>query len=178
MFFKELMPPTRQSKLMNPVKLFLVLICLIPLSASALTSDKSQPIQIEADRLEIDETKHISHYQGNVEMTQGSLSFTADSIIFHFDENNDLQWLQVEGKPAHFKQLNDDETSVSGSALRMNYYQPRSELELLGQARFQSVLDTIESESITINTDTDALQAGGEQGKGRVRMLIQPKKNE
>ncbi len=163
---------------MNPVKLFVVLFCLIPLSAIALTSDKNQPIQIEADRLEIDETKHISHYQGNVEMTQGSLNFIADSIIFHFDENNDLQWLQIEGQPAHFKQLNDDQTSISGSALRMNYYQTKSELELLGQAQFQSVQDTIESESIIINTDTDTLQAGGEQGKGRVRMLIQPKNNE
>jgi lipopolysaccharide export system protein LptA len=160
---------------MNPVKLFVVLLCLIPLSASALTDDKNQPIQIEADRLEIDDIKHISHYQGNVEMTQGSLKFTAESIIFHFDENNDLQWLQVEGQPAHFNQLNDDQTAVSGSALRMNYYQKKSELELRGQARFQSVQDTIESESITVNTDTDALQAGGEQGKGRVRMLIQPK---
>lgn len=160
---------------MNPVKLLIILSCLIPLSAAALTSDKDQPIQIEADRLEIDETRHISHYQGNVEMTQGSLNFTADSIIFHFDQKNQLEWLQVEGKPAHFKQLNDDKTSVSGSALRMNYYQTRSVLELQGQARFQSVQDTIESEFISINTDTDALQAGGKPGEGRVRMLIHPK---
>jgi lipopolysaccharide export system protein LptA len=160
---------------MNPVKLLVVLFCLIPISAAALTSDKEQPIQIEADRLDIDEARHISHYQGNVEMTQGSLNFSADSIIFHFDENNDLQWLQLEGQPAQFKQLNDDQTAVTGSALRMNYYQTKSLLELRGQARFQSVQDTIESESITINTNTDALQAGGEQGKGRVRMLIQPK---
>jgi lipopolysaccharide export system protein LptA len=172
------MPFTRHLKLMNPVKLIVLLFCLIPLSANALTSDKNQPIQIAADRLEIDDTKHISHYQGNVEMTQGSLSFSADSIIFHFDAKNDLQWLEIEGKPAHFRQLNDDKTPISGSALKMNYLQLKSELKLLGQARFQSAQDTIESEFITVNTDTDALQAGGNQGKGRVHMLIQPKNNE
>jgi lipopolysaccharide export system protein LptA len=163
---------------MNPVKFLLVLSCLWPLVAVALSSDKDQPIQIEADRLEIDETQHISRYLGNVEMTQGSLNFSADSIIFHMDDKNELVRLEIEGKPAHFKQQNDDQSEVSGSALRMNYYQPRSELELLGQARFQSAQDTIESESITVNTDTDALQAGGKNGKGRVRMLIQPKNNE
>ncbi len=172
------MPFTEQTKLMNPVKLLLVALILMPVSAVALTSDKNQPIKIEADRLEIEEAKHISHYQGNVQMTQGSLNLTADNIKFHFNENNDLQWIQAEGKPAHFKQLNDDETSASGSALRMNYYQPKSVLELLGQAKYQSVLDTIESESITINTDTNALQAGGKPGKDRVRMLIQPNNNE
>lgn len=163
---------------MNPVNLLLILASLLPATVLALATDRDQPIQIEADRLEIDETRHISHYQGNVEMNQGSLNISADSIIFHFDQNNDLQWLQVEGQPAHFKQLNDDQKPVSGSALRMNFYQSRSELELLGQARFQSALDTIESESIMINTETDALQAGNASPDGRVRMLIQPKNNE
>jgi lipopolysaccharide export system protein LptA len=163
---------------MNPVKLLFIIVSLLPASVWALSSDRDQPIQIEADRLEIVESQHISHYQGNVEMNQGSLNISADSIIFHFDDNNDLQWLEIEGNPAHFKQLNDDQTPVTGSALRMNYYQPRSQLELFGKARFQSALDTIESETIVINTNTNALQAGGTADDGRVRMLIQPKTNE
>ena len=163
---------------MNPVKPILILLMLLPGTLLALSNDRDQPIHIEADQLEIDDSRHISHYQGNVEMNQGSLNIIADSIIFHFDQNNDLQWLQVEGKPAHFNQLNDDQKPVSGSALRMNYYQDRSQLELLGQAKFQSDLDTIESEAITVNTETDALQAGGDTSNGRVRMLIQPKNPE
>lgn len=150
----------------------------MPLSVSALSTDRSQPIQIEADTLDIDESKHVSRYQGNVSLIQGSLQFDADTIIFHFDDNNDLLWLEIIGEPAHFKQLDDEQKVVRGSAMKMKYYQPRSELELLGQASLKTDLDTIESESIIINTETDALQAGGQQGKGRVRMLIQPKNHE
>lgn len=161
---------------MTPIKIiFACLICFFPLTTLALSTDRDQPINMEADKLEIDDSQHISVYQGNVDMKQGSLHIQADQITLHFNENNDLQWLEITGTPATFTQLNESQQPVSGSALKMNYYEDKSLMELQGNARFQSDQDTIESDSISINTETDALQAGDQQGKGRVRMLIQPK---
>lgn len=155
--------------------LLLALTVLTPLASHALSSDRDQPIEIEADELEIDENRHLSRYQGNVSMRQGSLRIQADSVVLHFDSGNNLQWLDIVGSPAEFEQLDDNQRPVSGSALKMKYYEPRSLIEMHGNARYQTHLDKIESESITINTRTNALQAGQGDGRDRVRMLIKPR---
>lgn len=161
---------------MFPVKISVILLalCVSP-PLFALSTDRDKPINIEADKLEIDESRHISIYRGNVHMQQGSLQIDADSITLHFDQRNELQLLEIKGAPARFQQLNDQQQQLSGSALEINYHQAESLMELLGDARFQSDKDSIESEHIRINTSTNALEAGDADGKGRVRMLIQPK---
>ncbi len=108
-------------------------------------------------------------------MQQGSLRIKADKIVLHFDTQNDLEWLEINGSPAEFHQLNDEQKPISGTALNMQYYDRESLLKLMGNARFNSDQDSIESENITVNTATNALQAGDQNGGERVRMLIQPK---
>lgn len=159
------------------IQRLLVIIALLgaPLSSWSLSSDRDQPINIEADRLDIDDSQHISIYQGNVDMRQGSLHIRADKIIFHFNAENDLQRLEIEGSPATLDQLNDNNEEISGSAKNIIYTDNQLLLKLSGDAKFRSVLDTIEGEWIDINTGTDALKAGSKKGESRVRMLIQPK---
>jgi lipopolysaccharide export system protein LptA len=111
-------------------------------------------------------------------MTQGSLHIEADRIVLHFDTGNTLEWLEINGQPATFKQLNDQQQEVSGQALTIYYYDRESLMKLMGKAVFQNHLDTIRSETITINTRTNALQAGDNSNGGRVRMLIQPKQTD
>ncbi len=142
--------------------------------ASALSSDRNQPIDIVADSLQIDDSKHLSIYQGNVDMRQGSLHIKADRIELHFDENNDLLRLHITGAPATLKQLSDNNEPVSGSAREIVYSDNQLKLKLTGDARFVSNKDSIDSEWIIINTDTDAINAGSIEGKNRVRMQIQP----
>lgn len=161
---------------MFPVKtlaLLVALTCALPLVA--LTSDREQPINIEADKLEIDESRHISIYQGNVQMQQGSLQIQANRIILHFNADNELQWMEIKGKPARFQQLNDQQQQLNGSALNIDYHQAESLMEMRGNARFNSDQDSLESEHIRINTSNNVLEAGDADGKGRVRMLIQPR---
>ena len=159
---------------MKGLLLLFMLLCL-PLTGFALSTDKNQPINIEADKLDIDDSQHISIYQGNVKMKQGSLHIEADKIIFHFTDNNDLQKLEIEGSPATLTQLNDKNEPVSGRARNIIYTENQLLLKLMGDARFQSEADTIDGEWITINTNTDALKAGSKKGENRVRMIIQPK---
>ena len=162
---------------MNPVKprtlmLLLLLVGTWPALAVALSSDKQQPINIEADKLDIDESKQISTYQGNVELQQGSLNIQGDRIVFHFNENNEILYLEINGSPARFRQLNDDGEPINGTAAYMKYIDSESRLELQGDASLLIAEDSIESDQIVVNTETNALQAGN--GSDRVRMLIQP----
>ena len=156
----------------------LFMLLSYPVIGLTLSTDRNQPIDIQADKLDIDDKKHISIYQGNVEMHQGSLHIKADKITFHFNQQNDLQRLEIEGSPAILKQLNNKNQPVSGTAKHIIYTDDLLLLKLNGNARFNSNSDTIESEWITINTKTEALEAGSLKGENRVRMLIQPKKNQ
>ncbi|MDJ0833461.1 MAG: lipopolysaccharide transport periplasmic protein LptA [Gammaproteobacteria bacterium] len=162
---------------MNPVEsrvlaLLLLLAGCWPGLAAALSSDREQPIHIEADKLDIDESRNISTYQGNVEMQQGSLNIKSDKIVFHFNDSNEILLLEITGTPARFKQLNDEGETMNGVAGFMKYIDTESSLELYGDARLQIAEDSIESDQIIVNTETNALKAGN--GSDRVRMLIQP----
>ena len=164
--------------MMPPVNRFTItclLLSLLPASASALPDDHQQPIHVEADRLEIDESRHISVYSGQVHLRQGSLNIRADEIVMQFDPDNNLQFMDASGDPARFDQLDSDGKPVSGSALAIHYRETDGTMELRRQASMTSDRDLIESEFIRTNTRTNALLAGQQDGKGRVRMLIQPR---
>ncbi len=156
--------------------ILLLLLTLTTLPVWPLATDREQPIRIEADRLEIDESARQSSYSGHVVMEQGSLRIEADRILFIFDASNDLLRLEIEGQPARLQQTGDDGQPLSGEALRMTYHNRKGLLELEGKARLKNGGDVIESERIRFNIETNALEAGDPQAKenGRVRMVIQP----
>ena len=70
--------------------LFTVLILLLPIQLFALSSDGQQPIEVEADSLEVREQENISVYTGNVRLNQGSLEFRCERLTLHFDDQNEL----------------------------------------------------------------------------------------
>ncbi len=158
------------------------LVCL-PLSSLALSTDKDKPINIEADKLDIDDTQHISTYQGNVKLSQGSMHIHADKIIFFFNATDELDYLKITGSPASIDQQNDQGKSLNGSAKTIFHYQNDSILKFIGNAIVTSSKDSIKSETITINTKTDVIHAGAMNKKEgdtvsnneRVKMIIQPK---
>ncbi len=159
-------------KLKSALLLFTLLTHSI--TGYTLSTDKNQPINVEADKLEIDDSRHISTYQGNVKMKQGSLHIQADKIVFYFTDNNEIQRLEIEGSPATLKQLNDKNEPIAGKAKKIIYTENQLLLKLMGDAHFQSNTDSIDGEWININTNTEALQAGSTKGENRVRMVIQP----
>ena len=151
---------------------------LVPPDALALSTDKDQPIHIEADLLQVDESAQLSRYVGNVDMKQGSLKIRADQVVLHFDSDNNLQKMDITGNPAQLEQQSDNGDMISGSALNMTYYEKDSVLEMRNNAEFRNGTDLVESDHITVNTETNALQAGNANKKQRVRMLIQPRNSE
>jgi lipopolysaccharide export system protein LptA len=159
----------------KPASLITVLILLLPLQLFALSSDGQQPIQVEADNLEMRDQENISIYTGNVRLNQGSLEFRCERLTLHFDDQNALSLMEMTGTPATFRQLDDEQQELNGQARQMQYRQSESILVLTGNARFSNKGDTIESNLIQINTETESIQAGSSESDDRVKMLILPK---
>jgi lipopolysaccharide export system protein LptA len=159
------------------VKTCALLLLLLPGQLWALATDGEQPIEVEADELEVRDQEKISIYIGNVTLVQGSLEINADRVVIHLNEANELILMEMTGTPATFRQLNDDQQEILGEALHIDYTQSESLLELRDSARVSQAGDIIESDLIRINTETSSLQAGSAESDQRVKMLIQPKQN-
>jgi len=163
-------------KTVKPIAL--LLFGLLPMQSTALDSDRDQAIEIEADRLEVREQENISIYEGNVRLIQGSLNITSDRLIIHFNDANELTLMEMTGKPARFRQLDNVRQEMLGEAEQIDYTESESWLELRRSAYFSHAGDVIRSDSIRINTKTNGIEAGGTQADDRVKMVIKPRQNE
>jgi len=163
---------------MTAARILAFAILLLPAAAPrALPTDGAQPISVEADNLEIRDDENISIYEGNVSFVQGSLEITSERLVIHFNANNELVLMEMTGSPARFRQLDNQREELLGEARRIRYLEAESLLELTESARFSHAGDSIESESIRVNTRDNSIQAGGKQAADRVKMLIQPRSN-
>ncbi len=163
---------------MNRVKRIIaitLLLVLSPLQIFAAATDRKQPIQIEADSLEVRDDDNISIYSGNVRLEQGSLLIKADRLVIYFNADKELDLMEMTGRPATYRQLDDDNKEMLGQADKLEYFEPKSLLILTGNACFNSNGDVIESSTISINTENDNLQATSPEPDKRVRVVIQPK---
>jgi len=155
----------------------LLTLCLLALSghAFALKSDRDQPIDITADRLEINEAKKFSTYTGNVILKQGSLNIQANSLILYFDDSNELDYMEMSGTPARLKQLSDQQEVMRGSAQKIIYHDKKSLLTLTDDALFTTEKENISSHFIQVNIENDHIKAGKDDKKHRVHMKILPR---
>ena len=96
-----------------------LLLCLCGYAAQALAleSDRSAPINIEADQVDLDQSQGIAKYLGNVSLVQGSININADSIQV-YAKNGQLDRADIQGgeKLARFEQQTDTGQSISGEA--------------------------------------------------------------
>lgn len=161
--------------MMKITSLLTLVFLALPSPLLALSTDRNQPIEIEANSLEVRDAENISIYSGNVRLNQGSLVLRSEQLVIHFNDKNELILMELTGSPATFRQLNKEQQEMTGQADRLEYREAESTLILLGNARLSHRGDTIESNTIRINTDDESIQAGGSNSEDRVKMLIQPK---
>lgn len=157
---------------------------------AALSTDRNQPINIEADRAEMDDSRRVTVYYGDVVLTQGTLKITGDTVTIHYDENNNLTKLVSEGDPARFRQLPDGKPDVPDSyqnahAARMEYYAREDLIVLTGNAVYGQGGDRIAAERIVYDSvksqmtaESRAPEASGGESSSRVRIKIEPKKDD
>jgi lipopolysaccharide export system protein LptA len=157
--------------------------------AFALTTDKDQPIEVEADNAELDEVKNVSIYRGNVIVTQGSIRMTGDIMTVYQTEGDDLDHLIIEGKPATYKQLPDDSRIYDeAEALRMEYHEIKNKVILINKAVVTQEGLRFSGDRIEYDTELSKVQAwsrppagaepaaaAGAAPKERVKIIIKKK---
>lgn len=145
--------------------------------ALALSSDRSQPMYIEADRADIDDQRGVSVYRGNVKITQGTLALTAAELTVHSKDGDVIKAIAV-GQPATYRQRPDGkEQDVEAEALRMEYFGVEQKIILIDKAEVRQGGDTFRSDRIHYDIAKDTVNAGASTGSpgDRVRITIQPK---
>lgn len=155
--------------------LVLLLLC-IPLQAWGLTSDREQPIEVEADRATLKEKEGVSIYEGNVKLTQGTLKLQAATMtVYHTGEQ--VKQMILIGNPATFVQRPEGkELDLHAEAARMEYHAADERIILLGAARvWQTDGKVFRSEKIIYNISTNTVNAGGTAAGDRVHITLQPR---
>ena len=160
----------------GPVAALTLLLLLQTPLASALDSDKDQPIYLEANDVQIDDRTGVSVYTGNVVFDQGTMHLTANRLEI-IKKNGETDEIIADGDPVRFQQQTDaDKGLAKGHAKRMIYKVKSDMVYLYDDAELTQDGDAFRNDRITYNRATKVVRAGASQkGKQRVRITIRSK---
>ena len=150
--------------------------------ASAERADRDKPVNLEADRVDLDDAKKEAVFVGSVTLTQGTLTIKADKIIVKQDAEG-FQYGIAYGNPAHFRQKREGyDEYIEGFSERLEYDGKADKVQMFTNARMQRGGDEVRGDYISYNAVTEYFQVigGGKSAttgnpQGRVRAIIQPK---
>ena len=152
-------------------------------------ADRDKPMHLEANRVSIDDANQISTFEGNVQITQGTMIIRGDKIVVTQDKDG-FAHCTATGQLASFRQKREGlDEYAEGYGETIEYDAKSETLDLFGHARVKREQDEVSGEHITYNSRTEIFQVQGAQGKqtdasgnpvdapgkGRVRAIIQPK---
>lgn len=172
-----------RSLLLSTLLLSTLLLLPLPLIAQTPQADDSrQPITIDADRAELDEKQQIGHYTGNVIITQGGITITADTVTVH-TRNNELDNIEADGAPVRYAQRRTGEEDIQGNSRRLEYDADTRIVVLITDAELWQGKNHFRGERIQYDTQSRKVVAGpavtgNGTGNGtgkRVQIILQPK---
>ncbi|HEX5803538.1 MAG TPA: lipopolysaccharide transport periplasmic protein LptA [Azospira sp.] len=170
------------------------LIALALLSLTAATpalaerADREKPINLEANRISVDEVKKVQIFEGNVVLTQGTLTIRADKIVVTQDADGFQRGVASGGAGglSRFRQKREGRDDyIEGEGERIEHDARNEKTEFFVRAWIRSGLDEVKGNYISYNALTEqylvtsGVAADGKTPAkvegGRVRAIIQPK---
>ncbi|NBR27141.1 MAG: lipopolysaccharide transport periplasmic protein LptA [Betaproteobacteria bacterium] len=154
--------------------------------AHAERSDRSKPVNLEADRVTVDESKQTATFEGNVVLTQGTLMIRGDRMIVQQDAEG-FKTGVAQGNLASFRQKREGlDEYVEGFAERIEYDSKADKVQMFNRAHLTKGNDDVRGNYISYDATTEFFRVtgGGKQAatasnpEGRVRAIIQPKSRE
>lgn len=150
-------------------------------AAHAEKADRDKPTQIEADRMTSDEARGVTTFEGNVVVTQGTITVRADRIVVRQGED-DLRHITATGNPVRFRQRTDATGGkpgvwIEGQAKRAEIDERKETVDLYDDASLTREGDVVRGNHIALDqrAESYSVTSGAEAPQGRVRAVIQPK---
>ncbi|MDX3932935.1 MAG: lipopolysaccharide transport periplasmic protein LptA [Stenotrophomonas sp.] len=159
------------------MKIHLAALCalslMLPLLASAKSTDRNEPMNIDAGAqtgtLTGDGKTLMS---GGVVITQGSLDLRAANAEIQIKGGEAVRAIFI-GKQATMRQQMDDGTWMDATADRIDYDITSEIITLTGNYKVTSARGTNAGQRMVYNTRSGEMNSGGDGS--RVRTVIQPK---
>ena len=152
-------------------------------SASALPTDRDQPIHVQANSAELDDHQGKAVYRGDVVITQGTLKITGNTVTVTRNAQGEIDTFTAQGRPAYYEQQPEiNESLVQAYGRTIEYFAGNERIVLTDQAKVLRDGNTFEGERIVYDTRAQVVNAGRAQGgnvttpQPRIEMVIQPRK--
>lgn len=164
--------------------LSLLLVSLISSTAFAERADRDKPLQLEANRISIDDAKKIQILEGDVLLIKGSMVLKANRIVITEDRYGFQKGTAFGGKDglARIRQKREGrEEYMEGEAERIEYNTNNEVAELFHRAWVKSGEDEIKGDYIWYDAISEKYLVTAGQSRDvkappqRVRVIIQPK---
>jgi len=157
------------------------LLCALP--AHAERADRTKPVNLEADRVTVEEAKQTATFEGNVTLTQGTLTIRGERMIVQQDAGG-FKFGAAYGNLASFRQKREGfDEYIEGYAERIEYDGKADKLQMFNRAQLKKNNDDVRGNYISYDATTEFFRVvgGGKPAatpnnpEGRVRVVIQPK---
>lgn len=153
-------------------------------NASAERADRDKPVHLEAARVTVDDVKRTHVFEGNVTLSQGTLSLRAARMVVTQDAEGFQKCVATggEGGLVRFRQKREGKDEyIEGEAERVEYDSRKEIAEFHIRAMMKSGADEVRGHYVSYNGLTEQFFVTATPGarpdskEGRVTAIIQPK---
>jgi lipopolysaccharide export system protein LptA len=154
--------------------------------AWAEKADAEKPVNIEADRVSVDDVKKLQTFEGNVQLVKGTLIIRAERIVISQDDDGYQRGVATGSGSAlaRFRQKREGvDEYIEGEAERIEHDARSEKTEFFSRARVKSGQDEVRGQFISYDARNEQyVVTSGPDGtrakpgsNERVRAVIQPK---
>lgn len=170
-----------------PRLLAALLLTVLALPANAERADREKPINIEADRISMDDIKKVQVFEGNVVLNQGTLQIRTNRLVVTQDADGFQKGVASGGANglARFRQKREGQDEyIEGEGERIEHDAREEKTEFFVRAWVKSGQDEVKGQYISYDALTEKYLATNGRGEtktatgaaqARVRAIIQPK---
>ena len=177
---------------MTPTSTFLrplvtaLLLATLATPALAEKADREKPINLEADRMSMDDINKVQVYEGNVILTQGTLQIRTAKLVVTQDADGFQKGVATGGANglARFKQKREGRDDyIEGEAERIVHDARSEKTEFFVRGWVKSGADEVKGHYISYDalteqylvTNAGETKSAKGAAQARVRAIIQPK---
>ena len=167
-----------------------LILCLGLATAPVLAerADRDKPVNLESDRITVDDAKQMHIFEGRVQLVQGTLIIRTEKLVVTQDAEGFQKGVAYggEGGLAHFRQKREGKNEyIDGEAERIEYDGKAEVAQFFLRAHVKSGLDEVRGQYISYNGKSEnyvvtngpggTVVAPSDGRDARVRAVIQPK---